>query len=311
MPMDARGRVRQFLARGTADRAPFLVMATEYTARLAQCGPAELLADPGLFVRSYSESVAVLGLEAVLIEVPAARVLPVAAGGDPASCGLAVMRENLHRLRATLRDQIAIVAVLPGPLTLAGSLGVAATSAVAATPASSATLDEMDDLVAALIRVQEYLGPAELDALALLERAGVADPDVPALADAAAAFWNVARYYSLPSLLIAAEGTARLADAGATAVAAWAGVTASELLAAGATAAGQPPPAPANVTGPPPPADAAAGQPPPAEPSVTGRPPSSAPAPLPPGGFYLSPGEIPAGWPVDAVRAMVRQLSQG
>jgi hypothetical protein len=280
-PMDARSRVRQFLARGTADRAPFLVMATEYTARLAQCGPGDLLADPGLFVRSYTESVAVLGLEAVLIEVPAARVLPVAAGGDPAACGLAVLRENLHRLRATLRDQIAIVALLPGPLTLAGSLGVAATP------------EEMDDLVAALISVQEYLGPAELDALALLERAGVADADVPALADAAAAFWNVARYYSLPSLLIAAAGTARLADAGATAVAAWSGVTAPELLAAGAGVAGQPTPAAL-----------------PAGDSVAGEATSSRPAPLPSGCFYLSPGEIPVGWPVDAVRSLVRQLSQ-
>jgi hypothetical protein len=241
-------------------------MATEYTARLAQCDPGELLADPGLFVRSFTESVAVLGLEAVLIEVPAARVLPVAAGGDPAACGLAVLREDLHRLRATLRDRIAVVALLPGPLTLAGSLGVAVTP------------DSLDDLVAALITVQEHLSPAELDALALLERADVADPDVPALADAAAAFWNVARYYSLPSLLVAEHGTARLASVGATAVAAWAGVTAPELLAAGAAVAGQPP--------------------------------SPRPAPLPSGCFYLSKGEIPAAWPVDAVRSLVRQLSQ-
>jgi hypothetical protein len=264
--VDARSRVRQFLARGTADRAPFLGMVTEYTARLAQCDPVGLLADPGLFVRSFTESVAVLGLEAVLVEVPAARALAVAAGGDPAACGFAVLREDLHRLRATLRDQIAIVVLLPGPMTLAGSLGVAATP------------DSMDDLVTDLIRLQSYLGPADLDALALLERAGVADPDVPALAGAAAAFWNVARYYSLPSLLIAANGTARLAAAGPTAVAAWSGVTAAELLAAGAVAAGQPP--------------------------------SSSPAPLPPGGFYLTPGEIPADWPVEAVRSLVRQLSR-
>lgn len=259
--MDARTRVRQFLARGTADRPPFLAMATEYTARLAQCGPAELLADPGLFVRSYSESIAVLGLEAVLIEVPAARALPVAAGGDPETCGFAVLRENLHRLRATLRDQIAIVALLPGPLTLAASLG------------EPATPDSLDDLVAALITLQEYLGPAELDALALLERAAVADPDVPALADAASAFWNVARYYSLPSLLIAAQGTSRLAETGPTAVAAWSGVTAADLLSAGATAAGQPP--------------------------------SARPVPLPPGAFRLTADEIPPEWPVDVVRALV------
>jgi hypothetical protein len=258
--MDARTRVRQFLARGTADRPPFLVMATEYTARLAQCDPAELLADPGLFVRSYSESVAVLGLEAVLIEVPAA----LASAGDPAAPGCAELRENLHRLRATLRDQMAIVALLPGPLTLAASLGVPATP------------DSLDDLVTALISLQEYLGPAELDALALLERVAVTDPEVPALADAASAFWNVARYYSVPSLLIAAQGTPQLAAVGATAIAAWEGVTAADLLAAGATAAGQPPP--------------------------------SVPAPLPPGAFYLTPGEIPPDQPLDAVRSLLRQL---
>ena len=260
--MDARTRVRQFLARGTADRPPFLVMATQYTARLAQCDPAELLADPGLFVRSYTESVAVLGLDAILIEVSPAlasgliEVPPaLASAGDPAASGRAVLRENLHRLRATLRDQIAIVTLLPGPLTLAALLGVPATP------------DWLDDLVTALISLQEYLGPAEFDALALLERAAVADPEVPALADAASAFWNVARYYSLPSLLIAAQGTPQLAAVGATAVAAWEGTTAADLLAAGATAAGQPP--------------------------TSAQPPPSAPAPLPPGAFYLTPDEIP------------------
>ena len=260
--MDARSRVRQFLARGAADRPPFLVMATQYTARLAQCGPADLLADPGLFVRSFTESVTVLGLEAVLIEIPAAQVLPVVAGGDPAA-GFAVLREDLHRLRATLRDQVAIVALLPGPMTLAGSLGL------------DATPDSMDDLTAGLISLQEYLGPPEFDALALLERAAVAAADVPALADAASAFWNVARYYSLPSLLIAAQATPQLAAVGATAVAAWAGVTAADLLGTGATAAGQPP--------------------------------SS--APLPPGGFYLSRDELPPDSPVDAVRSLVRSVS--
>jgi len=275
--MDARTRVRHFLARGTADRAPFLVMATEYTARLAQCSRGELLADPGLFVRSYTESVAVLGLETVLIEVPA----PL---GAPAATGRAVLRENLHRLRATLRDQIAIVALLPGPLTLAASLG------------APATPDCLDDLVTELISLQEYLGPAELDALALLERAAVADPDVPALADAVSAFWNVARYYSLPSLLIAAQGTPRLAETGPTAVAAWSGVTAADLLAAGATAAGQPAPS---------------GEPAPSgRPASPGEPASPVPTPLPPGGFHLTADELPGDWPVDAVRSLIRQLSR-
>ena len=163
--------------------------------------------------------------------------------------------------------------LLPGPLTLSASLGLPATT------------DSLDDLVTALITIEEYLGPADLDALALLEREAVADADVPLLADATAAFWNVARYYSLPSLLIAARGTPRLAEAGPTAVAAWSGVTAAELLAGGAAAAGQPPPA--------------------------GQPPLAGPAPLPPGGFYLSAGEIPPDWPVDSVRSLVRPLSQG
>jgi hypothetical protein len=281
--MDARTRVRQFLAHGTADRAPFLAMATEYTARLAQCTVGELLADPGLFVRSFAESVAVLGLDAILIEVPAplasgpievpaeptsgpiAVSATLACGSDPVASAFAVLRENLHRLRATLRDQIALVALLPGPLTLAASLGVPVTP------------DSLDDLVTALISLQEYLGPAQFDALALLERTDIADPDVPALADAASSFWNVARYYSLPSLLIAARGTPRLPETGPTAVAAWSGVTAAELLAGGAAAAGQPPP--------------------------------PVPAPLPRGAFYLTAGEIPPGSPVDAVRSLVRSVS--
>jgi hypothetical protein len=290
--MDPRTRVRQFLAHGTADRPPFLAMATDYTARLAQCDPADLLADPGLFVRSFTKSATALGLEAVLIEVPAATVLPIVPAADPAARakpatvstdptarvlpatasthpaagGFAVLRENLHRLRATLRDQLAIVALLPGPLSLSAALG------------EPPTPDSLDDLVAALIRLQEYLGPADLDALALLERTPVTDPDIPSLTDATAAFWNVARYYSLPSLLVAARATPRLATTGPTAVAAWSGATAPDLLSAGATAAGQPPPPVA--------------------------------APLPPGGFYLTPDEIPADQPVDAVRSLIRQLSQ-
>jgi hypothetical protein len=298
--VDPRTRVRQFLARGTADRPPFLVMATQYTARLAQCDPAELLADPGLFVRSYTESVAVLGLDALLIEVPPAlasglievppalasgliEVPPaLASGGHPAAGGRAVLRENLRRLRATLRDQIAIVTLLPGPLTLAASLGVPATP------------DSLDDLVTTLISLQEYLDPAEFDALALLERAAVADPEIPALADATSAFWNVARYYSLPSLLIAAQATPQLAGVGATAVAAWEGATAADLLAAGATAAGQPSPS---------------AQPQTSVLAPAGQPPTSVPAPLPPGAFYLTPGEIPPDQPVDAVRSLLRQLS--
>jgi hypothetical protein len=266
--MDPRRRVRQFLAGGTADRPPFLALATEYTAHLAQCTAGDLLADPGLFARSFTESVAVLGLEAVLIEVSAARVLPAGAGGGAGLReDLHRLREDLHRLRATLRDQIAIAVLLPGPLTLSASLGVPATP------------DSLDDLVTALITLQEDLGPAGLDALALLEREPVADPDVPLLAEATAAFWNVARYYSLPSLLIAAQGTPRLAGTGPTAVAAWSGVTAAELLAAGAAAAGQPPP-----------------------------PTPAALPPLPPGGFYLTAGEIPVAWPVNTVRSLLRPL---
>ncbi len=273
--MDPRGGVRQFLAGGpggATGRPPFLAMVTEYTAKLAQCSAGELLEDPGLFVRSFQESVAVLGVETLVIEIGAPAVGAAAASGDPAGGGLAVLREDLARLRATMGDRVAIVAPLPGPLTLAGSLGAAATP------------ETMDDLVAGLIAVQEYLGPAGLDALALLERAPVADADVPGLAGAAAAFWNVARYYSLPSLLIAAKGTPRLAEAGPSAVAAWSGATAAELLGHGARVAGQPPP------------PVPASQPPPV------------PPPLPPGGFYLSAGEIPASLEVAAVRSLVHQL---
>ncbi len=86
--MDPRRRVRQFLSGGDADRPPFLAMATDYTAKLAQCSAGELLADPVLFVRSFQESVAVLGLDAVVIEITAGQAAPAAAGGDPAGSTL-------------------------------------------------------------------------------------------------------------------------------------------------------------------------------------------------------------------------------
>jgi hypothetical protein len=254
-------------------------MAAAYTARLAQCPVADLLADPGLFARSFTESVAVLGLESLVIEIPVPAAAAAAAGGDPGGPGCAVLREDLRRLRATLRDRVAIVALLPGPLTLCREL------------AAPPTPDRLDDLVGGLIRLQEYLGPAEFDALCLLERAPVGDPDVPDLAGATSAFWNVARHYALPSLLVAAEGTARLAATGATAVAAWSGVTAAGLLAGGAAVAGEPPPARLL-------AGLASG-------TAAGEPPDGGAGP---GVFYLTAGEIPAQWEVGAVRSLVRRM---
>ncbi len=286
--MDPRRRVRQFLSGGDADRPPFLAMATDYTAKLAQCSAGELLADPVLFVRSFQESVAVLGLDAVVIEITAGQAAPAAAGGDPAGSTLAVLHEDLHRLRTTLLDRVALVALLPGPRTLCESLG------------ATATPDAMDDLTAGLIRLQEYLGPPRLDAIGLLERVRLGDADVPGLGQATAALWNVARYYSLPSLLVAAEGTASLAAVGSTAVAAWSGTGARDLLAAGASAAGEPVPTDQAVTEP---GSAAA------VPGGSAVPPPARLAPLPAGGFYLTAGEIPPAWEVGAVRALVRQAT--
>jgi hypothetical protein len=95
------------------------------------------------------------------------------------------------------------------------------------------------------------------------------------LDDALSPLWNLARYYSLPSLLLLAQADARAADVGADAVAVAAGVTPETLLARGARRVGVP---------------VALG---------------SAPPPLPAGGFYLTAEELPPDADVDAVRALV------
>ena len=93
--------------------------------------------------------------------------------------------------------------------------------------------------------------------------------------------WNVARYYAAPSLLVCPRGSTDSARGGADAVAVWAGATAEELLAAGARRVGV--------------AIAPGGEPP----------------PLPPGGFYTTAGELPAGTDVEWFHRIAREAAAG
>jgi hypothetical protein len=268
--MTGRTRVRDFLSRGEADRPPFLAMATEFTAKLAQTSVEELVGDPSLFVRSFQESIAVSGFDALMVEVRPEWALPAARGQDPSTDPLvAALREDLGRLRATFGDRLALVALLPGPRTMAPLLEVV--------PAG----DVLEDLVAGALRLHEFLDPTALDAAAVLERTSLSGASVPELSDALATLWNVARYYAVPSLFVAAEGPGNVGEVGATAVTAWSGATPDAVLAGGARAAGVPV---AN--------------------------PVALPA-LPPGRFFTTLDEIPASWPMPAVQRMVRAATTG
>jgi hypothetical protein len=225
--LSARQRVRGYLLEGKADRRPFLPMATEFTATLAQRSVEELLADPHLFMQSFMESVAVCGFEALLIAVP-----PQALGAPGAGqAELGALKEGLARLRTMAGDRLGLIPLLPGPWTLSASAG------------RGPGVDEVEDSVTDLLAAFEQLHPAGPDAVAILEQDAMDGLDDRTLGEHAAALttlWNVARYYSLAGFLVASSGDARLAGSGADAVTVWAGATAGELLARGAPRAGVP-----------------------------------------------------------------------
>jgi hypothetical protein len=100
-------------------------------------------------------------------------------------------------------------------------------------------------------------------------------------AGALATVWNVAHYYSLPAVLVAASGDRRLSAEGADAVTVWSGASPEELLAGGAPRVGVP---------------------------VSPTPPAPLP-PTPPGGFYTTPGEIPPDATVAEVKDLVRRAT--
>lgn len=253
--MEGRYRTRRYLSGEEADRPPFLPLATALTARLAQVDPAELFSEPQLLTQSFIEAAAVCRFECILLRPPQDAVADAVRSGDPeGNETLAVVREGIARLRTLLQDRVAIGLVLPGPRSICRPLE------------GSGTRSELERAVGTLLQVAQSLDPPSLDLLGIVEDAALSPEALAEVVSSLSSFWNAARYYSVPSLFIAADAGPAADGEGATAAARWQGATAEDLLATGTPRAGVPV-------------------------DIGSAPPLPA---LPRGGFWLSAGEIPA-----------------
>jgi hypothetical protein len=262
-----RERFRAYLSRGVG-APPFAVDATAFVAGTGHTTADRLFGDPNLFVRSFVEVMAVSGLDSFLVSVPDGIVRTVMEGRDPATDpAVGTFREGLQRLRATVEDRVALAVLLPGPLTL----GRAA--------APDATTDRLEEAVAASLRLHEYLDATAFDAVGVFELEATPEHQLADLADAVSTLWNVARYYAVPSLMVAARGCPELGAIGADAVVVWTGSAPDELLTAGAPRVGVPI------------ADA------------------TLLPDLPPGGFFTWPGPLPTTLDVPGIRNLVELVS--
>jgi hypothetical protein len=252
--MEGRNRTRRYLSGEETDRPPFLALATDLTARLAQIEPQELFSDPHVLTESFIQTAAVCRLECVLLRPPSEDVVDAVRSPDPLGHQtLAVVREAVTRLRALLQDRVAIGLLLPGPWLIGRSLDREPTPAA------------LEGTAGSLLQIAQSLDPPSLDLLGVLEEDKLAAQPVAAVVSSLSAFWNSARYYSVPSLFLASDAGPATGGDGATAAARWRGASAEELLATGTPRAGVPV-------------------------DISVCPPMPA---LPQGGFWLSNGEIP------------------
>jgi hypothetical protein len=252
--MEGRNRTRRYLAGEETDRPPFLALATDLTAGLAQVEPQELFSDPHLLTQSFIQTAAVCRLDCVLLRPPADAVVDAVGSPDPLGHEtLAAVREAVTRLRALLQDRVAIGLLLPGPWWIGRSLDWGPTPAT------------LEDTAGTLLQIAQSLDPPSLDLLGFVEEDTLASQPLDDVVSSLSSLWNSARYYSIPSLFVAANAGPTAGGDGATAAARWRGASAEELLATGTPRAG----VPVDVG-------------------------SSPPMPLlPRGGFWLSEGEIP------------------
>jgi hypothetical protein len=231
-----------------------------------------LFADPQTLTQSLMETAVVCKLECVVL-APPAEAVRTAVAGEPEAPELTATREAIIRLRTLLDDRAALVLALPGPFELAAAIGRASDE------------DELDDIVAALLRLTQSLHPPNLDVVAVVERAVPAGNE-DLLGSALASLWNSAHYYSMPGLLVAGSGGELMARTQADAVAVWDGADPAALLSAGAPRVGVPVPPSAFLPG------------------------AGVLPPLPAGGFFVSRGEIPAEAEVARVRTVAELATQ-
>lgn len=270
--MEGRNRTRRYLSGEETDRPPFLPLATELTARLAQVEPPELFSDPHLLTQSFIQAAAVCRFECVLLRPPADAVVDAVGSPDPVGHEtLAVVREGVTRLRALLQDRVAVGLLLPGPWWIGRSLEREPTPAA------------LEGTVGTLLQIAQSLDPPSLDLLGVLEEDTLASQHLDDVVSSLSSLWNSARYYSVPSLFLAADAGPATGSDGATAAARWRGATAEELLATGTPRAG----VPVDVG-------------------------SSPPMPmLPRGGFWLSEREIPQDTEVRRMQEIAAAVEAG
>lgn len=271
--MQARARVREFLAGEKTDRPPFLPFVTDFSARLEQVSRLEMFADPNVLARTLFGAQRLFGHDAILVSLHArlaAETIRAEAGPTAGSLrGVAVIAEAIHRLRAVAGEHAALVLVVPGPLTIARELG------------ARGDAGDLDRLAQDVLELVNTLRPEQLDSLAVLETEPLDDQILQELSEALSALWNLAHYYALPGVLFAAHAGRDAAIIEPDAVAVWAGATPEELLAAGARRVGVP-----------------------VAPGQRGPLP-----PLPGGGFYTTAGELPGDVDVESFETLVRHAT--
>jgi hypothetical protein len=247
---------------------------TDLAARLSQSSRDELFADAQALTEAFLKVVAVCELDCVVLNLGVELVGEAAVGADPGSVrALEVVREGVHRLRALLGDRAGLVVVLPGPLDLAASHG------------RSPSDVELEDLASSLLKVAGHLDPPSFDALGVLEAGPIGREGADRLADALGVLWNVARYYSMPSLFVAGEADAAVGRIGSTSVTVWRGADPGALAEDGARVG-----VPVTV----------------ADNANEGR----VFPPLPAGGFFTTSGEVPAETEVTSMRAVSRAAAE-
>lgn len=267
--MEGRARVREFLQGRPADRPPFLPLALDFSAAVAQASRAELLADPQLLTSALLDVLELSSLDGAIVALDAEEVGAVAGGMPPSDVPvLEVCADAFGRLRALLGERAGVGVLLPGPATLAGR------------PGGELEPPELEEAGARLLEAAQFLGPPRLDVIGVWEARAIAGEDVKALRSALAPLWNAVRFYAVPSLFAATAAEPPAGSIGAAAVTAWSGATPDALAAAGAGRVG----VPVRVS-------------------------ESPQVPLlPPGGFFVTPGEIPPDTEIDWVQALSAEL---
>jgi hypothetical protein len=262
----ARAPTSDYLTGRSDGRPPLLALVTELAARLEGLDVHAMERDPSTLSRSMLTTRRLLRLPDLTLRWPAAGLEQAAAAGSLAATeSAAVVTEVVHRLRILAADA-SLTVLLPGPATLVAALG-----------GDAGSFDELEDAATDVLNTLKAIEPQSVDVFGVFERVPIAPSRVEDLADVLGPVWNSAHYYAAPAIFVAAEADVAVAGIGADAVAVLNGSSAEDLLAAGARRAGVP----------------------------VGAGDAAALPPLPPGGFYMTRGELDPDAEIEQLTALV------